>query len=37
MSEYLDARYHGLQNVKSREICIFTLNKQFPIWWAAPI
>ncbi|MBL3523569.1 outer membrane usher protein [Serratia plymuthica] len=29
MSEYLDARYHGLQNGKSREMYTITLNKQF--------
>ena len=29
MSEYLDARYHGLQNGKSREMYTITFNKQF--------
>lgn len=29
MSEYLDARYHGMQNGKSREMYTITFNKQF--------
>ncbi|HEJ7935769.1 outer membrane usher protein [Serratia marcescens] len=29
MSEYLDARYHGLRNGKSREMYTITFNKQF--------